>query len=252
MNRFLREILGYLIAPRTLILWGVTSIAATVAGPFGTFEYFAAPLRAMYWVAVVGMSILAAYLARRLADWLVDPVRMVPNGGLFSLFVAVFLAPFIWVLTINLPEIDRARTPSLAQLFFYVFVIAVFISTVVRVIALAGAGQSPVDAALKSRLAERLGLPQPTRIIRLTVRDHYVDVITTESTETLRMRFADAVAEMDPVAGFWTHRSHWVAKGAIQSVVRENGSKIWLEMVNGDRVPVSRKYRGELESAGVL
>ncbi|MEZ5714276.1 MAG: LytTR family DNA-binding domain-containing protein [Paracoccaceae bacterium] len=68
---------------------------------------------------------------------------------------------------------------------------------------------------------------------------------------TIRLRFSDAIAEMEPMQGYCTHRSHWVSHAAISGVEREPG-KLFLRLVNGDRVPVSRKYRPELEKARIV
>ena len=67
----------------------------------------------------------------------------------------------------------------------------------------------------------------------------------------IRLRFGDAIEEMDPVDGFCTHRSHWVARQAVSGAERERG-KIFLRLENGDRVPVSRTYMPDLEEAGLL
>jgi DNA-binding LytR/AlgR family response regulator len=61
----------------------------------------------------------------------------------------------------------------------------------------------------------------------------------------------DAIDEMEPVKGICTHRSHWVALGAIKRVERE-GARLFVVLRNGDRVPVSRKYRPRLEQAGLI
>ena len=68
---------------------------------------------------------------------------------------------------------------------------------------------------------------------------------------TIRSRFYDAVAEMEPVQGHFTHRSHWVVDRAISGVERQGG-KTALRLSNGDLVPVSRTYKPMLEQDGVV
>jgi DNA-binding LytR/AlgR family response regulator len=65
------------------------------------------------------------------------------------------------------------------------------------------------------------------------------------------MRLGDAVAELGAMPGARTHRSWWVAKGAVQSVRRTNG-RIALQLTNGIEAPVSRGYAPELREAGWL
>lgn len=101
------------------------------------------------------------------------------------------------------------------------------------------------------RLARRLPDGASGRILRLTVEDHFVDVITDVDSYRIRMRFSDAVDEMEPCIGFCTHRSHWVALDAVAGVHREAG-KVFVRITNGDLVPISRKYRSNVEEAGFL
>lgn len=102
----------------------------------------------------------------------------------------------------------------------------------------------------RARLAERLPSPG-AQILRLTVEDHFVDVVTSEGTERLRMRFADAVAEMEPIVGHITHRSHWVSADSIDRAERKAGRWV-LRLVNGDTVPVSRGCQPALIEAGII
>ncbi len=101
------------------------------------------------------------------------------------------------------------------------------------------------------RLARRLPDDFEGPILRLTVRDHFVDVVTEHGVHTIRMRFADAVDEMEPVQGYFTHRSHWVCRDAVGGAERDNG-RYFLRLTNGDLVPVSRTYRPGLEDAGFI
>jgi DNA-binding LytR/AlgR family response regulator len=86
----------------------------------------------------------------------------------------------------------------------------------------------------------------------LTAKNHYVEVVTDKGSTTIRMRLADAIDEMEPVEGYCVHRSHWVARSAINAVERENAQKIFVLLSNGDRIPVSRKYRPNLEKTGLV
>ncbi|MDK3017139.1 LytTR family DNA-binding domain-containing protein [Pseudodonghicola flavimaris] len=106
---------------------------------------------------------------------------------------------------------------------------------------------APPPPRLMRRLPETFAGP----ILRLSSEDHFVDVVGAEGHHRLRMRLTDAIDEMDTVDGYCSHRSHWVARVAIEGVEREGG-RIFLRLVNGDRVPVSRTYKPDLEAAGIL
>jgi DNA-binding LytR/AlgR family response regulator len=63
------------------------------------------------------------------------------------------------------------------------------------------------------------------------------------------MRFADALGELEGMDGARTHRSWWVARGAV--VVAERGEgRATLTLVGGVKAPVSRAYLKSLRSAG--
>ena len=101
------------------------------------------------------------------------------------------------------------------------------------------------------RLMARLGQEVRGAILSLSVRDHYVEVWTERGTESLLMRFADAMAELDGIDGMQVHRSHWVAVAAVAGAERERG-KTFLRLSDGRLVPVSRSYKAEVEARGLL
>ena len=63
--------------------------------------------------------------------------------------------------------------------------------------------------------------------------------------------FADAMAELDGVDGVQVHRSYWVARKAVEGAVRRNG-RHYVTLIDGSEVPVSRSYRRNAESAGLI
>ena len=88
-------------------------------------------------------------------------------------------------------------------------------------------------------------------VLHLSVQDHFADITTGAETVSVRMRFRDALDELDGLQGMRVHRSHWVAKSAIDGVEKEQ-ARLFLKLVNGTRVPVSRNYRPVLEDAGLI
>ena len=97
------------------------------------------------------------------------------------------------------------------------------------------------------RIPERLG----TNLLYLATEDHYVRAVTDRGSDLILYRLSDAVAELGPAAGLQVHRSYWVANGAVASVVRD-GHRLTIVLNNGERIPVSRTYRGALDRAGWL
>ncbi|MFY0680590.1 MAG: LytTR family transcriptional regulator [Thalassovita sp.] len=109
----------------------------------------------------------------------------------------------------------------------------------------------PKAAVEDCRLMRRLPAGTEGPILHLQAQDHMVKIEMVTETVLLRMRFSDAVREMDGVLGHNTHRSHWVAEMAIASADTQ-AAKPFLTLINGTTVPVSRTYQPTLERAGLL
>lgn len=109
---------------------------------------------------------------------------------------------------------------------------------------IAGAA-SPRVSATAARFLARLPPRLGNRLLHLRMRDHYVEAHTELGSELVLMRFSDALKELDGLEGMRVHRSHWVATDAVSRVVHEGG-RTFLELQNGERVPVSRPYRSAI------
>ena len=96
--------------------------------------------------------------------------------------------------------------------------------------AAASAGQSSV---LFDLLPNGLG----TDLIFIKSEDHYLEVHTTAGSSLIKMRFADAIAELGD-RGIKVHRSYWVATGHVTRSVR-TGKRTVLRLTGDHRVPVS-------------
>lgn len=103
------------------------------------------------------------------------------------------------------------------------------------------------SAAFLSRLPPSLGRD----LLCLENEDHYVRAHTSCGSTLILMRLADAVAELDGVDGLRIHRSWWVARGAVNGIVRRERS-IGLCLSNGIEAPVARTMVPVLRQAGWL
>ena len=79
-------------------------------------------------------------------------------------------------------------------------------------------------------------------IAALEAEDHYVRVHTADGSELIHYRFADAVNEMRDRNGLQVHRSYWVNKAAIESMVRR-GRSFDIVLTGGKRVPVGQTFK---------
>ena len=79
-------------------------------------------------------------------------------------------------------------------------------------------------------------------ITALEAEDHYVRVYSADASELIHYRFTDAVEEMKSKNGLQVHRSFWVSKTAIESMVRR-GRSFDIVLTGGKRVPVGQTYK---------
>ncbi|MEJ6397188.1 LytTR family DNA-binding domain-containing protein [Yoonia sp. 208BN28-4] len=215
----------------------------SIAGPFGTYEALSLPARALYWVTVVALAMAAIVVSSRLpmrqADATQDLTLRIFQGGAFIAIFAPLLygANTIWADTAGGPQIGFVRTLA------YVTAATIVMSWLDYLVGTSRVSTPPEPAP---RLYQRLNAMPDVDIARLTVNDHYVDVYLADgSQEKLLMRFSDAIAEMSPVKGTCTHRSHWVTEAAADKIVRV-GQRDMLVLTSGTQVPVSRRYRDDV------
>ena len=151
-----------------------------------------------------------------------------------SLLMTVILSPILALIThIVVSEKNQFDTPlwQFAALTFVLTQLIIYIQFLLGY----NAFISP------PKLFQRFADKKASKILWITVRDHYVDVYTNRGKETLLMRFSDALAELDGTRGLQIHRSHWVSISAVREFKKENGrSSVILH--NGTEVPVSRGY----------
>jgi hypothetical protein len=208
--------------------------------------------RAIYWPAVIvgggviGISIDIAIQRRLAGFWprlIADSVLMtLPVTGLvWNVSNAVFGTP--------------AERPHFGPLIFQVFVIS-FAVMALRQLAWRGVWTerhaAPVDevvdpsGAFRQRLSAKR---RAARLIAVEAEDHYLRVHTDAGDELITLRFSDALAELAREAGYQTHRSWWVAAGAIEAVRWRRG-RGELRLASGLTAPVSRTHSATLKREG--
>lgn len=96
--------------------------------------------------------------------------------------------------------------------------------------------------ALPPAFIERLKDIAHGDIAALEAEDHYVRVHTETTSELIHYRFADAVNEQGSQGGMQVHRSFWVSKDYIESMVRR-GRSFDIVLKGGKRIPVGQTYK---------
>jgi len=235
-------------SPRTASICVSVWLMAVVAGPFGSFQTMTPILRLVYWGLVMVFGLILATLVR--AAFLTFSTDRRPRWrdlGI-ALVTASALAPIIYILRAALDPVLRLVDLSLVSIWINSVAVIFVILLLRRQLGLASDTRPPPRSRLARRLPKAL---QDATLLRLSGRDHSVEVVTDRGTETLRLRLSDAIEEADPVEGICIHRSHWVARDAIAGAECAQG-KTFVTLRNGERIPVSRSYAHRLETAGFL
>jgi hypothetical protein len=108
----------------------------------------------------------------------------------------------------------------------------------------APAHAAPAPHPLLDQLPPELG----SEIVALEMEDHYVRVHTVLGSALVLMRLRDAMALVGETEGMQVHRSWWVARAAVEDVVRE-GRNVRLRLARGIEAPVARANIATLRDA---
>lgn len=83
-------------------------------------------------------------------------------------------------------------------------------------------------------------------LIRVEAQDHYVRLVTSDGTATLKLAFSECVSALDPFRGIQCHRSHWVRFRHVKKL-RRAGSAYVCILSDETEVPVSRRRYSDLK-----
>lgn len=204
--------------------------------------------RLIYWVTlIVGGGVFGVafdvFVGRRFRNFfarlLIDCVLMTPFVCLLVMLVAHLMYGGHW------------RGVDYAGLIFQVFIICVLVMAL-RQLAWRAMPEPVAIATTEPSEAFRLRLSAKRRGAKLwavEAEDHYLRIHTDAGEELITARFADALEELAGWPGFRTHRSWWVAAGAIDGV-RWSRGRGELRLTCGLVVPVSRSQAQALKAAG--
>ncbi|MBC56154.1 MAG: DNA-binding protein [Confluentimicrobium sp.] len=249
MVSLVKEYKALLKSPVPVVTWAVVTVLVSYAGPFGTFNKMPFQLRLAYWATVVAVSILLGLAVRLTIRRLMQGYGYWPMSGAIAVAMAVMLSgPLTWFSARVSTGLNHS-SPALPEMFFLVFVVSLGVSAVRRI--LAGNSVAPEITPIEPRLMRRIAPPLQGRLIRCSVFDHYVLVVTDKGESKLLLRFSDALDELEGADGLQVHRSHWVATDAVTGHEMEKG-RLMLLLEDCSRVPVSRNYRGDVEARGLI
>lgn len=224
-----------------------------IAGPFGTFDSLPPMSRIVYWLSVVWVGFTIAVSLRVMVDSVIPKEETHIQLSVAYGLLTVIFAPIAWFLAVFVSETGVPfMSFTMTALALATFSAGMFAIECGMIMAgFQPASPDTLAARDAPRVVQRLSLDRRGELLRLSGRDHYVDVVTSQGEESLLMRFSDAIGETEAVDGLQVHRSHWVARSAVTGTVRRKG-RVFLTLQDGTEVPVSRGYLGKVQDAGLM
>ena len=253
LTKTVSTIIGSCSTLTVLAVWILTSLAAALAGPFGTYNSQPFILRLGYWALVIGVSVPIGATIRVLwqqflgdkLEWVEDLVVVVTLTVVFGPMLVLLN---LWmILHTDHPDLDW-RLSVVAT--FFIGAAIVGIGRLIR--SSTEDSGSAETSQQRDRLLERINAPEGVRLAKVSSDNHHIKIRTDDNAEhRILMRLRDAVTEIDVEDGIWVHRSHWVAFQQIRSIEIVNGKEV-VKMRYGCDVPIGPKYRSKLIERGAL
>lgn len=253
MRGLWNELLRAFASPAPYVAWAAISVMLALAGPFGTYAAMPPGDRVLYFAAVVGICLAWGVAARTAVQSLFPRVGFWGSSCLVVGLASVALARPLHGLAEAMARAGAVVPPKQAEIvgLIVIFGLAVALTRWAMTAELQSVAVAEEGPPAGPRLMERLDPDKRGALIRISGRDHYVDVVTDKGLSTLLLRLSDALAEVVGADGLQVHRSHWVA---VSAVVGAEKSRHRHELVlsDGSRVPVSRNFTAALQSRGLL
>lgn len=231
-----------------------------LTGPYGTFARLMPGTRLGYWLALHAMawstaivfSVVAEILLRkRMASMF---ARMMTGSIIAALPIGFGIGLVDLAFFGTLPTLAGSLRQSLTSIPLCLLFCFLTYLTMHRQIAVAAEGPSnekPATTSIKTSEIRELPAQAPIlsrlkpenrgALVRLAVRDHYTEVVTSRGRELVLLRFGDALREIGDTEGMRLHRSHWIAADHVAGLKRDNG-KLFIVTRDGAEMPVSRPY----------
>lgn len=247
----LRELQLFIRSWRFWATFALIVLIFAVSGPYGTSERMTFGVRLGYWLIVHAVTWTIAICLSVTADVLLrDRLRhMLARMMIGSLVAALPIGFALGVIDFAFSGAWDGTSNGLQRALFALPLCALFClltyTTMHRQIAEVSKPQPIVSAPAASiplgdpKILGRLKAQNRGPLVRLSVEDHYTEVVTTRGRELILLRFADALRELGATPGLQVHRSHWVADQHVDKLKRDKG-KLFVVMKDGVEVPVSR------------
>ncbi len=219
-----------------------------LTGPFGTSESMRFADRLLYWTIIQtsawAIAIAFAVLANHLLAGRIEPIllRMMVGALIAALPIGLMLSVVddsFHDKSISIASIAKSSLTSLPLC--AIFCLLSYLTAHEKLVTTATANDTEER---RIPLLDRL-LPQNrAELLRLSVQDHYTDVVTTRGHQLVLLRFTDAIREVGNAKGLQVHRSHWISDADVMSLKKQAG-RLFIVTRDGSEIPVSRSYSAQ-------
>ena len=262
-----------LLSPITILGWSVSSSILAVMGPFNTYVVQSFEGRLLFWSGVILLgtvlgTVIQVLIRKAFSQWHLITMTVVA-WGIFT------VVQWLLVLVIVNKVYGHLELPPNSLIFLIIAGVGGTIFTTVYLVSpetLLQDGLETGEPAKNTPPAPSQPAPEPPsaattppanpflaqlgpdtgeRLIRLAMRDHYIEVYTEVGQKLVHMRFSDAVSLLADQNGAQVHRSHWVNFDDIQEVVKD-GDKLNFRMSDGALVPIARSRKPDLKKRGLI
>ncbi len=255
----LREMHAVLQSRRLWLTFLAVLSIFIVTGPFGTSETMSFADRLLYWTiiqavawtfaisfSIIANSILAGSIENMLTRMMIGSLTAtLPIGLMLTVTNRVFsgkemgFGPFL--------ESSLSALPLCA-----IFCLLSYLTTGQSLETTANAVTDTDDDTKREAkgvapLLERLPPQKRGELLRLSVQDHYTQIVTTRGRQLVLLRFADALKEIGETQGLQVHRSHWIADTDVIAL-RKQAGRLLLMTRDGSEIPVSRSYNAAVQA----
>lgn len=226
-----------------------------LTGPFGTSVSMSFADRLLYWTIVqagawilaitfstIASDILAGRINNMLARMMIGSVAAaLPIGILLAVTNHVFFGK-------GLDFASAAKSVLSAMPLCVIFCLLSYLAVCQSLPAMEEPADNDAnDSKGEIPLLERLSPQKRGDLLRLSVEDHYTEIVTTRGRQLVLLRFADALREIGGAQGLQIHRSHWVADAGVVSLSRKSG-RLYVVMQDGAEIPVSRSFSATVKA----
>lgn len=252
---------SYLTSLRYWFLIALAIIATATTGPFETRVGTPFPVRILFWTmvltpAIVGqfaLSILLRETARRIGLAWGWPALIAGVVGSVPILGCVMIANALLGAAGPILSLHDTLAPTVALTILLTMGLNALLPVPQRLWGMPRASSPERDAAERDEdagpLFGRLPVELGREVIWARADNHHTEVCTSLGRTRVLIRLSDAEAELAALPGFRVHRSWWANLAEATHFDTSERSGLTLLMIDGTRVPVSRKNRARVADA---